>query len=636
VTLYDITVLVFGLNEIESKKFTKALMKGEALNKSSGVLTGKTNFSGRKLKVVKSPCIINFKTSFIRIIEEVKKSIEVETKGYHAFLLVLRYSEKMTLTISQMKTNLKLMYGPNIMKKYVVLVLTHDNEIDEEKLYLSDWLSRQDKEVKRVFKECDKRVVLFNLKTESCEIREGQIKCITQEIDNLQFNGRRYTLDEFREAETERNILIVQENELKITEETLKKCKVLLESSDEIIKTDEKENIEKMFSLYTEALSLKENIVEEDCGTNVLIKLIKDIDNLINTFESLHKNLLKIEQKRNESEASHIGNQSTDKLEKLSSTEMLNLKEGITVSEKEKKRLKEKLKEIKKVNQKLEEEIENITVEADIGKDELKQIESNQHDLIGQIRTAKNKSVMLNPLNVFLSFLSILIIITFCVFYARTENNEKSTCQLLAPGIVSNCWSVKHNNDVNLVDQKYVQVFNAIAQNWKTIDNEDSRVLQFITSIQNKLNNRRRQTEKRQSETKNILLQGKRLQFDCDAEHAFMRHLWLRQKHYITKTAKKLNIVKRMSRNQRKLANRNVKKLKLDIDRIKLECNEQYRNLTQLLEIVGNHNSMLLKNLTEIQQVYQDTKYKIENVKHSFQRILDDCKFAMNQCRAYQ
>ncbi|XP_055870439.1 uncharacterized protein LOC106062236 [Biomphalaria glabrata] len=628
VYLCGLTVLLFSVNKTDSQVVSKTLMNGKPLKKTLGIKMGTTCHSERKLNFVKSPQIEKCMKDYVNIIEKLIILFTIKSKGYHAFLIAIRYAGKMANTDLQVIETLKILFGPNILKKYVVLLLIYEDEIKKQKICIKNWLSRQDKHVKKMFKECGERAVIFNTKTGNLKYLD-QIETIVKVVDNLQFNGRRYTLDTFKEAEKGRTKLLEEENEHK-TSSALTKCRELLESCNVIIANDNKENINKMVLLIEEAQSLKKHIIEEDACTNVLFETISAVESVINSLESHYKKLVEIEQSSNDIGRKLHETERYQNLEQISriESEIRSLEEELSIKDNEKRILKEKLQKTNESNLKIEKEIEKNNEEQKFGDEKM-----NELKLMNMSLRKKGKTKRKTYFITYFCFICLIIALIASYFrcYGQNEHKQKST---LSSGLlirVDNYSCTKFNSNLYFGYIKY-KLIRQIARECQALGNNMSQILQNVKAKQRKIKLIGKEREKREIENQNILYKLIDFQLDCKPEHANMTQFLQRLKRSTLKKATKLKKIKRLSKKRRIIFNQNVQELILDFENTKLYCYENTHTLSKKLKFFENKNEVLAHNLTTIQKINQETKDKIEKVKHVYHKALVNCKLAMSHC----
>ncbi|KAH9524087.1 GTPase IMAP member 4 [Bulinus truncatus] len=155
-----------------------------------------TEYQGRKIKVVDVPGVgytddSNDSTE-VFLADKLADAIAINPRGYHAFLLVVKYGGRFTIEDSGIVEYLK--------KIFVELV-----------------------------QECSHRTILFDNKTTDEAKRSKQLNDLIEMVDSLMIENCRYTNEQFEIARTERDAFIINCKEPYITEEAIIECSIILQ-----------------------------------------------------------------------------------------------------------------------------------------------------------------------------------------------------------------------------------------------------------------------------------------------------------------------------------------------------------------------------------------------------------------------
>ncbi|XP_059159835.1 uncharacterized protein LOC131943644 [Physella acuta] len=135
-----------------------------------------TEHKGRQIKVVDGLAFCDTWLDNERSVEQLndaaKLALAANPKGYHAFLLVLKYGNRFTREEQESVVLLKKMFGDDFVQKFCILILTcgdvfhqDQEETDSVGLDFSEWCQKQDGAFKDLLEECCHRVILFDNKT---------------------------------------------------------------------------------------------------------------------------------------------------------------------------------------------------------------------------------------------------------------------------------------------------------------------------------------------------------------------------------------------------------------------------------------------------------------------------------------
>uniref|UniRef100_A0A2C9LSK9 AIG1-type G domain-containing protein n=1 Tax=Biomphalaria glabrata TaxID=6526 RepID=A0A2C9LSK9_BIOGL len=275
-----------------------------------------TTFEGRTIKVVDAPGVEDTDNMDDLVIstneiDRMQDAVLDHPDGYHAFLLVVKYGGRFTKEDKNVIETLKNIFGPNIVKEYCILLVTHgdnyrSNKANKDKQF-KQWLSEQKGVFLELFKECGSRAVLFDNNSDDDQIKKKQMKKLISAIDNLQY-GRRYRDSHFEAAAERRKELLLKSNEPQISEEIRRKCSILMRQSMNILNNDPEKQIPLLQNIISEVKILRTKVIADDKGTGILKSSIDTVNNLFLTVEhqlkilNMQKEKFRIEKLKEEME----------------------------------------------------------------------------------------------------------------------------------------------------------------------------------------------------------------------------------------------------------------------------------------------------------------------------------------------
>uniref|UniRef100_A0A2C9JME6 AIG1-type G domain-containing protein n=1 Tax=Biomphalaria glabrata TaxID=6526 RepID=A0A2C9JME6_BIOGL len=244
----------------------------------------------RKIKVVDGPGIGD--THYIDDIEKateivmnkMKDAVLLNPDGYHAFLLVIKYGNRLTKEDKECIRILKAVFGPDFIKNYCILIVTNGDSFKldkkESKQTFKQWCEEQKGIFKDLYAECDERAVLFNNITTDKTIRKKQMTKLLECIDTLQHGSRCYTNKHFEFATRNRQQLMAEIKEPLVRQNAIETMSIIFQKLDDISQKDPNTQIEHLNSLQIEAEDLFNYVNTVDNETNVLQDTICSVNGL--------------------------------------------------------------------------------------------------------------------------------------------------------------------------------------------------------------------------------------------------------------------------------------------------------------------------------------------------------------------
>ncbi|XP_058615495.1 LOW QUALITY PROTEIN: GTPase IMAP family member 9-like [Onychostoma macrolepis] len=166
-----------------------------------------TTVSGRSVTVVDTPGFFDTQMKPEELAEEIARSVYISSPGPHAFLIVLRVTDRFTEHELQIPQIIEMMFGQEVLK-YSFILFTHGDLLEEESV---EKLIEQNCRLRDLVQKCGDRYHVFNNK--DLNNRE-QVNDLLQKIDSMieQNGGGHYTNDSYQDVE---NMLKTKPEELK-------------------------------------------------------------------------------------------------------------------------------------------------------------------------------------------------------------------------------------------------------------------------------------------------------------------------------------------------------------------------------------------------------------------------------------
>ncbi|KAH9524048.1 hypothetical protein Btru_047998 [Bulinus truncatus] len=233
------------------------------------------------------------------IVESLSYAIAVNPKGYHAFLLVVKFGERFTRESRLTIDVLKKVFGESFVRKYCILVMTHGDQFEEETNF-RDWLNEQRGDLMDLVKECGDRIILYDNKTKEKEKREGLLNTLLDMVQILALENCRYTNEQFEEARQSREALMIESKRLQIEDEAMKESSLIL-GKLQLFQADTRncnhaQNHYILQQLSYRTITLLENLKEQDKNTGTLKDMISHVQSLQNSINEEIKLVKRISQ----------------------------------------------------------------------------------------------------------------------------------------------------------------------------------------------------------------------------------------------------------------------------------------------------------------------------------------------------
>ncbi|KAH9499729.1 hypothetical protein Btru_077684 [Bulinus truncatus] len=327
-----------------------------------------TNFKNRFIKVVDGPGIADTrdirdtKEAAEKVLQEMRDTIKLNTKGYHAFLLVIKYPTRITKEERDCIETLKFIFGNDFIQKYCIIVVTGGDDFDrkwrEKNKTFKEWCEEQTQETfKYIYNECEKRIVLFNNTTKSYKKKKNQLKKLLKIVDRLSCDHQPFVDSHFEMAGKMLDKEKVKLKDPKLRQILLEKIHFILQLEVWIHEQPIEDQLDYLKKLRETVDKLVKYLKEEHNKSGLLKSLIKYtklvLNNIINKIKQIEE-ILKV--------------QGTS----MSTQEELRaMKETLANTEMEYKHQKAKFKKLNKQESKISKKIEAElkSIEKDIAKE---------------------------------------------------------------------------------------------------------------------------------------------------------------------------------------------------------------------------------------------------------------------------
>ena len=224
------------------------------------------------------------------VIQAMEQAMAVNPRGYHAFLLVVRFGGRFTAEDQDTIKFLKDMFGKDFVRRFCILVLTcgdnFERDAEDSGVTFDQWCSEQKGVFQELQKECDHRVVLFDNITKEKEKQEAQIDNLLTVVGGLQVQGHRYTDENFEMAQAARDRAMVESKKPVIREEIFQETSLILQKLDEVRENFEREEqIPSLKQLLGRCDELITGVRNQDKGTGALRDLEESISSVRKSVE---------------------------------------------------------------------------------------------------------------------------------------------------------------------------------------------------------------------------------------------------------------------------------------------------------------------------------------------------------------
>ncbi|XP_059160693.1 uncharacterized protein LOC131944182 [Physella acuta] len=248
-----------------------------------------SQFEGRKLQVVDSPGVIDTCQGEIGGITLVKTALQnamlANPKGYHAFLVVLKFATRFTGEEQKTVEILKGILGKDFLKEYGIIVMTNGDTFEhhcqiDKKLNLQTFCADEKGPFKQILEECNNRIVVFDNLTKDEAVKQKQVKQLVDMIDKLGNGGKRYTNENFKRADEFYQLFLAESSTPMVSKYVLEQHSLIMSDikNADLLKNDQ-EKINVLTNLLPKISNIIEVIINKDKGTGMLKDFIENVQN---------------------------------------------------------------------------------------------------------------------------------------------------------------------------------------------------------------------------------------------------------------------------------------------------------------------------------------------------------------------
>ncbi|CAL1533397.1 unnamed protein product [Lymnaea stagnalis] len=389
----DVDLLMIGKTGNGKSALGNAILRRDIFESSGSTLSvtfkvdyDYAEFQDRIITVVDVPGVAENRLSSEKSTDHIMKSMEyaikINPEGYHAFLLVVKYGNRLTDEESNAIKFLRTIFGEDFVKKFCIIIMTcGDNfERDNRKKNITflEWCENEKGEFQELLKECSRRIILFDSVTENKDKQYKQVAQLLKTVDNLASSGKRYSDANFEAAKTARDKLMIESKEPMIRKETMRETSLILDKLSKIINyKDLNETMITLNALLDRATALFESTKKQDKGTGALHQLLITINDIINQIkkdiELVNTKAIYIEKNKEKERKHNIELQMIkEEAERKNKEEQIALEKAKRDIEEKRKKVEEDLKKQQEEQERKEEELQKEFSETKRIENELK------------------------------------------------------------------------------------------------------------------------------------------------------------------------------------------------------------------------------------------------------------------------
>ncbi|KAI8795548.1 GTPase IMAP family member 7, partial [Biomphalaria glabrata] len=210
---------------------------------TSELQEGFGKYGDLKIKVVDSPGVgdtrMDSQKAILKVTKALKEAIMINPRGYHAFLILLKYGGRYTGEEQNAIKYLKGVFGDTFVREFCILVMSYgdcfktDPDIGDGMTF-EKWCAIQKGPLKELMAECGNRIVLFDNRTKDPREKKAQLERLIYLVNNLKSRGKRYTHELFQEAKEIRNKILEDAKDTIIQERILVEATFIFQEFEQI------------------------------------------------------------------------------------------------------------------------------------------------------------------------------------------------------------------------------------------------------------------------------------------------------------------------------------------------------------------------------------------------------------------
>ena len=271
------------------------------------------------------------------VIRAMEQAMVANPRGYHAFLLVVRFGGRFTAEDEDTIVVLKQIFGEDFVRQFCILVLSGGDifEAEESGRPFEHWCAKQTGVFQDLLRECGNRVVLFDNVTKDEAKQNLQIDKLLALVRGLTAQGQRYTGRYFELARAARQKAVVESKSPEIREGVLQETSLILQKLNSLTICNDPQQIPDLQTLLTRCNGLITWVQAEDQGTGTLQDLLVSIVSLRGTVEGLIHAQSRVAEERRQSDAEKMSREASEAREQKLKDELMTAREELEEKTKE-------------------------------------------------------------------------------------------------------------------------------------------------------------------------------------------------------------------------------------------------------------------------------------------------------------
>ncbi|KAH9523801.1 GTPase IMAP member 7 [Bulinus truncatus] len=249
-------------------------------------------FKDRVIKVFDTPGLADTESEDLEdaikiVMDQMKEAVILNPAGYHAFLLIFKYGDRITKEENECVRLLKGIFGEDFSKRYCIIVFTKGDQYEADgnlRENFPQWIKKQEGYVKEFAKEFGDRFILFNNNyVKNTATREQQVDSLVRMIDSLGTAGQPYMDQHFKEARGSREMIqlqLIQEDTL----DNIIRLEKSMEKLENIQDVTGEAKLKKLKELHKKNLELIQGIQRSDVKSDIVAKAYEELTNINSTL----------------------------------------------------------------------------------------------------------------------------------------------------------------------------------------------------------------------------------------------------------------------------------------------------------------------------------------------------------------